>query len=65
MSVYRITFIKNRIFSCDLANVNINQAVSYEEKRGYLVYAYIRATEMDEAITIANYFHFLLSLAIL
>ena len=50
MQIYKITFVKNKIDSCRIANDTILEgSFTVEKHNGFLIYALIKAENEDQA----------------
>jgi hypothetical protein len=50
MQIYRITFIKNKADLCKIVNDTIKEGdITYEQYKGFLIYALVRAEDDAEA----------------
>lgn len=55
LHVYKVTFLKNQIDSCKLADdIFLEEGVSYQEYKGQLIYALIKAESETVAKEKAN-----------
>ncbi len=56
MNIYKIIFAKNEVIACNNVgnNINLNALYHFEQDKGQLIYALIKAEKEEEALRTAK-----------